>query len=105
MTRHVVLSTTLDEVAWPRAEIVGLVDELRAIKAEPGGNGYVVGGATIVATLLNAGLIDEIVLVVHPLLLGGGQALFDGVLERHRLELLDAKPTDTGRVVLHYRVP
>ena len=103
-TRHVVLSTTLDEVTWPKAEIVNSVDALRAIKAEPGGNGYVVGGATIVATLLKAGLIDELVLVVHPLLLGDGQALFEGVHERQRLELLDAKPTDAGRVVLRYRV-
>lgn len=103
-TRHVVLSTTLHEVTWPKAEIVNSVDALRAIKAEPGGNAYVVGGATIVATLLKAGLIDELVLVVHPLLLGDGKALFEGVHERQGLELLDAKPTDTGRVVLRYRV-
>jgi dihydrofolate reductase len=52
---------------------------------------------------MNAGLIDELRLIVHPLILGGGTALFDGIGQRRILELADAKPRD-GRVNLSYRV-
>src|SRR6187399_2061918 len=60
-TPHVVLSTTLRKVSWPpSAQIVRTVAELRTLKNQPGTNAYVVGGATLVASLLNEGLIDEL---------------------------------------------
>jgi dihydrofolate reductase len=53
---------------------------------------------------LNENLLDELKLIVHPLLLGGGRALFAGVTERRSLELVSATPTDSGKVVVTYRV-
>lgn len=104
-TPHVVLSTTLGKVSWPpNAQIVGTVAELRALKGRPGQNAYVVGGATLVATLLNEGLIDELRLIVHPVVLGKGRGLFDGVNTRLSLDLAWAKPTESGRIVVCYRV-
>ena len=64
---------------------------------------YVVGGATFVASLLNEGLIDELRLIVHPIVLGNGQALFGGVNNRLSLDLLQAKATESGRVIVTYR--
>ncbi len=102
-TRHVVLSSTLTNVSWPAAEIVREVAELGALKSQPGKNIYVVGGATLVASLLNEGLIDELRLIVHPVILGKGQPLFGGVNKRLTLELVQSKSTAWGRVIVAYR--
>ena len=103
-TPHYVLSTTLDRVSWPpTARIVRNVAELRTLKGEAGKNMYVVGGATLVATLLNENLLDELRLIVHPILLGGGKALFAGVKKRRSLTLVKAESTESGRVILTYR--
>ena len=102
-TPHVVLSTTLKHVSWPAARIIRDVAELRALKGQPGKNMYVVGGATLVASLLNEELIDELRLIVHPVVLGKGQALFSGVNNRLSLNLVEAKPTASGRLVVTYR--
>jgi dihydrofolate reductase len=103
-TPHYVLSTTLDGVSWPpTAKMVRSVEELRALKAQPGKNMYVVGGATLVVSLLNADLLDEVRLIVHPLLLGGGKALFAGVEKRRSLSLVGTESTKDGRVILTYR--
>jgi RibD C-terminal domain len=62
-----------------------------------------VGGATLVSSLINAGLVDELRIVVQPILLGRGKALFKDVKERHALTLPDAKPLQSGRVRVTYR--
>lgn len=103
-TPHVVLSTTLERVSWPpTAQIIRDVAELRTLKNQAGKNVYVVGGATLVASLLDEDLIDELRLIVHPIVLGNGQALFGAVNKRHSLELVQAKATESGNVILTYR--
>ena len=103
-TPHIVLSTTLKSVSWPPAsQIIRDVAELRTLKGQPGKNMYVVGGATLVASLLNANLIDELRLIVHPIVLGKGQPLFGGVERRLSLDLVKATPTESGRVIVTYR--
>jgi predicted dithiol-disulfide oxidoreductase (DUF899 family)/dihydrofolate reductase len=73
-TPHIVLSTTLTSVSWPpTAQVIRDVAELRTLKSQPGKNMYVVGGATLVASLLNENLIDELRLIIHPIVLGKGQ--------------------------------
>ena len=105
-TPHVVLSTTQKSVSWPAsARVVRDIAELRALKAEPGKNTYVVGGATFVASLLDEGLIDELRLIVHPVALGKGQALFGGLKKRLELELVDARAVESGKLIVTYRVP
>src|SRR6266550_1005725 len=101
-TPHIVLSRTLDKVAWKTTRIVRDVDEIRKLKEQPGKYTYVVGGATLVGSLLNAGLIDEVQLTVNPLILGGGKALFKDVKERKSLELVRTKPLKSGKVRLIY---
>jgi dihydrofolate reductase len=103
-TPHYVLSRTLDSVSWPpTARIIRDVAELRTLKDQPGRNMYVVGGATLVASLLNEDLIDELRLIVHPILLGGGKALFAGIKKRRSLTLIKAESTESDRVILTYR--
>jgi dihydrofolate reductase len=99
---HVVLSRTLDTVSWQTTRIVRDVEEIRAMKEGKGKDIYAVGGATLVSSLMNEGLIDELRLLVHPIVLGTGTALFKDVKERHPLQLLEAKPFESGQVRLTY---
>jgi dihydrofolate reductase len=102
-TPHVILSTTVSSVSWPsKAQIVRDLAEVRALKDTPGKNTYVVGGAGLVASLMDADLIDELRLIVHPVVVGGGKPLFKDV-RRHSLEFVGAQPGRSGRVILTYR--
>jgi dihydrofolate reductase len=101
-TPHFVLSRTLDNVAWKNTRIVRDVEAIRRLKQEPGKDMHAVGGATLVGSLMNHGLIDELWLVVHPVILGGGKALFKDVKERHGLKFLGAQPLESGLVRLSY---
>lgn len=102
-TPHIVLSRTLDKVSWKNTRIVRDVAEIRRLKQQPGKDMHAVGGATLVGTLINQGLIDELRLVVYPIILGGGKALFKDVKERHALKFLGAKPLESGLIRLTYR--
>ena len=100
--QHFVLSRTLDKVAWKTTRVVRDVDEIRKMKQQPGKDMYAVGGAMLVSSLMNLGLVDEVKLLVNPLILGGGKALFKDVKDRHALKLIQAKPFKSGRVSLTY---
>ena len=103
-TPHVVLSSTLTDATWPTARIVRDLDDIRALRAQAGDAAYVVGGPGLVASLIGAHLLDELRLIVHPVLAGGGTSLFDAIDERHALELVAAEPMPSGRVNLAYRL-
>jgi dihydrofolate reductase len=100
-TPHVVVSTTMAEAAWPNVRIARDVGGLGALQGQ---TVYVAGGPGLVATLMNAGLLDELRLIVQPVLLGGGLPLFGGVRERVELELAGAASGPGGRAELTYRV-
>ncbi|MFL6486542.1 MAG: dihydrofolate reductase family protein [Nitrososphaera sp.] len=101
-TPHIVLSKTLDKVSWKTSRIVRDVEEIRGLKQQSGKDIYAVGGAMLVSSLMNLGLIDEIQLLVNPLILGGGKALFKDVKDRQTLKLVQAKPLKSGKVSLIY---
>jgi dihydrofolate reductase len=101
-TPHFVVSTTLDTVSWETTRIVRDLQEIQAMKEQPGKDIYAVGGPTLVSSLMDRGLVDELRLDVHPVVLGGGKRLFDGVNERRPLHLLEAKPIGSGQVRLIY---
>jgi dihydrofolate reductase len=103
-TPHLVLSKTLTDPSWPTARIVHDINEISILRQQPGNAVYVVGGPGLVASLINAGLLDEIRLIVHPVVTGGGTAVFGGIAERQTLELVSAEPTASGRVNLTYRL-
>jgi dihydrofolate reductase len=99
---HVVLTRTLEKVAWRNTRIVRDIEEIRNLKLQSAKDIHAVGGATLVASLINAGLVDELRLVVQPILLGGGKALFKDVKQRHALRLLGTKLLEQGQVRLTY---
>ena len=103
-TEHLVLSTTLADVTWPSARIVRSLDAIRAFKQQGNGTTYVVGGPTLITALLDAGLLDELRLIVHPVLVGAGQSITGAFSSRQHLQLVAAEPFAGGRVTLTYRV-
>ena len=102
-TPHLVISTTLDGATWPSARIVREMSELRALKAEPGRPVYVVGGPTLVTSLINAGLLDELRLIVHPVAVGAGTPFLRDVDQRQSLELVGTEAAPEGRLRVSYR--
>lgn len=103
-TAHYVLSSSPGDLDWPVAQVIPELDAVQRLRQEPGGEIYVVGGPTTVAGLLDAGLIDELRLSVHPVVLGRGTPLFGRVAREHRLQLTSASPLESGVVRLVYRV-
>lgn len=101
-TTHLVLSTTLDKPTWKTARIIRDVQAIRDLKRQPGKHIHAVGGATLVGTLINAGLLDELRLAVHPVVLGAGKALFKDVTSRHMLKMLRAEPLESGEALLAF---
>lgn len=77
---------------------------VRALRAEDGGPIYLCGGGALASTLLNAGLVDELILKVNPVLLGAGIGLAPGLLGARSLTLRSVKPYASGVVRLHYDV-
>lgn len=103
-TPHLVLSTTLTESTWPSVRIIRDIDELRTLRQQPGGDVYVVGGPGLLTSLINADLLDELHLIVHPVVTGGGTKVLGELSERNRLELVSTAPMTSGRVHLAYRL-
>ena len=103
-----VVSDTLreEDLTWqpatlvPNADLVRRVAELRE---QPGGHVYVYGSLTVVRALLAAGLVDELILMIEPITLGGGKTLFPNDAEARRYELTSAQTAATGVQVCRYR--
>jgi dihydrofolate reductase len=103
----VVFSKTLsdEEAAWPETRVArgDLAAEIAAIKAEPGPDVIVWGGSQLAGALAAAELIDEYRILVQPLVLGRGKALFDQLPESRHLDLVEATAFPNGVVVQIYR--
>jgi dihydrofolate reductase len=102
-TPHYVLSRTLTSAQWPSTSFVRGLDEIAALKQRPGKDIYLMGGAEITASLVDAGLVDELRLIAYPLIAGDGKALFT-MTERRPLELRKVEQLSDGRVSLIYEI-
>ena len=104
-TPKVVVSTTLDQVDWQNSTLLegDLAEAVTALKAQPGENIGMSGSATLVRSLLEKGLVDELRLLVHPLVVGSGSKLFENGTTSVSLELVDSRTFSTGVVDLTYR--
>jgi dihydrofolate reductase len=100
-----VVSTSLQKADWNNSTQIksNVIEEIRKLKQQPGGNIGIIGSATLVHSLLDACLIDEIQVLVHPIVLGKGIRLF---VEGYRspLKLTDSKILSNGVVYLSYQI-
>jgi len=102
--QKIVFSKTLEKAEWKTTRIVRdhSAEEILKLKQQPGKDMLILGGAGLVSSFMNLGLIDEYHLVVNPVVLGGGKRLFKDVKERRKLKLIGTKTFKSGKVVLHY---
>ena len=100
---HYVLSRTLSSARWPTTKFLRGLEEVAALKRQPGKDIYLMGGAQIASSLIDAGLVDELRLIVYPLIAGGGKALFATSEGRRALELQKVQQLPNGLVSLIYQ--
>lgn len=101
--KEYVFSSTLKELKQDAILVNGNIEaEVKRIKNEPGRDIWLFGGASLTASLLNLGMVDEISLAVHPIILGGGKPLFSQIDKRILLNLADTKTYSSGLVSLTY---
>jgi dihydrofolate reductase len=103
-----VVSGTLSEadLTWKPTTIIrgaNLVGRVSELRQKPGGDIYVYGSLSLVRALLASELVDELVLMIEPITLGGGKTLFPNDGEARRFELTAAKTAATGVQVCRYR--
>src|SRR5215218_10307851 len=100
----VVFSKTLDEATWPESSIArgDLAHEIATLRRQPGGEIIAWGGASFAQPLSKAGLIDQYVLVIHPVAFGSGLPMFGELPNVLRLDLIEAQTFDTGSVLHVY---
>lgn len=105
--KYVVSDTLTDaDITWNPTTIIrpaDLVARVAELRAAPGGDIYVYGSMTMVRALLAAGQVDELILMIGPLTLGGGKPLFAVDGEKREFELISAETASTGALVCRYR--
>ncbi|HEX3296308.1 MAG TPA: dihydrofolate reductase family protein [Nocardioides sp.] len=102
--KYVATSTRLDR-EWTSSRVIdgGLIDFVRHLKGQPGGDVGVHGSISVTRTLLAADVVDELRLVIAPTIAGSGQRLLDG-LPLIRLETIRGAASSSGHVLVDYRV-
>ena len=103
--RKYVVSTTLEEVGWNNSTLIegDVTEEITRLKQQPGKDIAILGSGALVRSLLQGDLLDELRLIIHPIVLGSGKRLFEGGGDRRALELVDSKTFATGVLYLTYR--
>ena len=104
--RTFIFSRTLESLPEDAGELVreDAAEFVRRLKSEPGGGIIVMGGGELGSALIEAGLVDEIGVSVHPVLLGGGTPFLRPLGRRVELELIEARAIARQCVMLRYRV-
>jgi dihydrofolate reductase len=100
----VVFSRTMDKAEWNNTKLVkdNIVEEVSRMKSESGDDMIIMGSGTIVSQLTQARLIDEYQLTVHPLVLGSGRTLFEGIKQQLPLKRVNSRTFGNGNVLLTY---
>jgi dihydrofolate reductase len=107
ITKYVVSSTLTDgDLTWHNSHLLGGADPIGAVaelKRRRGGAISVMGSTQLATALVGAGLVDEYLLMIEPVLLGGGKRIFPADGELRPLELVSVERTGTGVLVCSYR--
>ena len=103
--KYVASSSPDADLPWPNSALLtgDVPAEVAALRQQPGGNLAIMGSGQLIRSLLPHGLIDELFLMIHPLVLGSGHRLFGPDQEAHRLQLVHCTPTSTGVLMVTYQ--
>jgi dihydrofolate reductase len=105
-TPKFVVSKTLEEpLEWNNSTLIngGVAEGITKLKEQPGKDISITGSPTLVRSLLEEDLLDELRLMVHPIVVGGGKRLFEAGSDQKALELVDSKTFSTGVLYLTYQ--
>lgn len=105
-TPKYVVSTTLEKADWNNTHRIitaNVIEEVRQLKQEPGDYILIPGSATLVQSLMAAGLIDEYRILVHPIIMGSGQRFFKDGMPTTKMVLSKTEPIDLGVSALYYQ--
>jgi dihydrofolate reductase len=99
-----VVSSTLEEPEWNNSTVLkgDVAEEVAKLRQEQDGDIVVHGSARLVQTLLERDLVDELRLMVFPVVLGSGKRLFDGLSDKKPLRLVESKVVGDGVAILIY---
>lgn len=103
-TKYVASTTLTDPLPWPNSTLIGgdVADEVEQLRRRPGREIHILGSGQLLETLFANGLVDALLLLIHPITLGTGRRLFpDGV--HTKFDLVDAHPSATGVIIATYR--
>src|ERR671921_1575892 len=106
-TPKFVVSKTLEEpLEWNNSTLIkgDVAEEISKLKQQPGKDISITGSPTLVRSLLEVDLLDELRLMLHPIVVGSGKRLFEEGSDQKALELLDSKTFSTGVLYLTYQV-
>jgi dihydrofolate reductase len=105
MPKHVVSATLSEPLAWSNSAILrgDAADAVAQLKEEDGGPILVAGSCTLVRSLIENDLIDELRLMVFPVLIGGGKRIFPDSRQKKPFELTDTQTFETGVAVHTYK--
>jgi dihydrofolate reductase len=103
-TPKYVVSTTLDRAEWQNSTLIkgNVVEEITRLKQQPGKDIGITGSATLVRSLLRDKLLDELRLLVHPIVVGSGKRLFPDGSDPAALTLVESRSFSTGVLSLTY---
>jgi dihydrofolate reductase len=101
----IVFSKTLDKAEWNNSRLVkeNIAEEVSKLKQQQGRDLAIFGSSDLAASLLQMGFIDELRIMVNPVVLGNGKPLFKGIDEKLNLKLLKTKTFRSGNVLLYYQ--
>src|SRR6266404_2958089 len=102
-----VVSSTLETAEWSNSTVLSgdVVEEVSKLKQEQDGDIVVHGSARLAQALIEHDLVDELRLMVFPVVLGSGKRLFGDTTDKKRLELVDTKTVGDGALILTYARP
>jgi dihydrofolate reductase len=104
-TKYVASSNPDTDLPWPNSRLLSgdVPAAVSALREQAGGNLVIMGSGQLIRSLLPHGLVDELFLLIHPLVLGSGQRLFGPADEQMPLTLVDSAATATGVMLTTYR--
>ncbi len=105
-TAKLVFSKTLSKPQWENTKLIknDFAAEVRKLKQEPGKDMIIFGSSELGVTFLREHLLDELRIMINPIILGSGHALFQGIDDKLKLNLLKTRAFRSGNVLLVYDV-
>lgn len=98
-----VLSSTRKNSDWENTEFLSTLEDIKKLKNSEGGDIKVWGSATLVQLLLNHDLVDELGLLIYPIILGKGKKLFDDGSVPSAFTLIESTVTPSGVIAVSYK--